>query len=439
MMAHTARFQVDARLGALLGETYRSSEQALKELVDNAWDAEATEVRITLPAPMSADPIVVADNGTGMTDRELRDEYLFVANDRSTRRGSRTPQRNRLVKGRKGIGKFAGLMAASVMTIDTRARGLSSCVVINREELRTPQRDLEKIPLQLQTRACGIEEHGTTITLSQLNQKLEFPRVDRLKAVLMLEYGRHAEFALYVNREAVDLADIPGTTFEYSEELPHAGPVRLRFTVAEGKKPLKQSGIVVRVGGKVIGRPTCFGLEDDAEIPEKLLRKVYGEADADALVDDVTADWGAIVENSRGHKVLGAWIAARLKEILSKEFSREVALAKARHQLEINRALEKLPEHRRPIAQRRVERMLKKLYGNAELTEERIATAVSVSLDAIEYDDYWFVIEAVDAARDRDVTAFAEAIGEFGLVDMAVIGTQAHRRLQLMDRLISDN
>src|SRR5439155_2380341 len=121
--------------------------------------------------------------------------------------------------------------------------------------------------------------------------------------------------------------------------------------------------------------------------------------------------------------------------ILSEEFAREVALARARHQLEINRALEKLPEHRRPIAQRRIERMLKKFYGNLDLTEERIATAVNVSLDAIEYDDYWLVIEAIDAARDKDVKAFAEAIGEFGLVDMAVMGMQAHRRLELIERL----
>src|SRR5262245_50826207 len=108
-MAHTARFQVDSRLATLLGETYRSSEQALKELIDNAWDADATEVRVTLPEPMTSNPIVVEDDGTGMTQAELAGEYLFVANDRTTRRGDRTPGRGRQVKGRKGIGKFAGL------------------------------------------------------------------------------------------------------------------------------------------------------------------------------------------------------------------------------------------------------------------------------------------------------------------------------------------
>lgn len=66
-MVRHARFQVDSRLAKLLSQEYTSSERALKELVDNAWDADAEEVRIALPSPMSQEPIVIADNGTGMT------------------------------------------------------------------------------------------------------------------------------------------------------------------------------------------------------------------------------------------------------------------------------------------------------------------------------------------------------------------------------------
>ncbi|MFA6271254.1 MAG: ATP-binding protein [Candidatus Paceibacterota bacterium] len=44
-------FKVDPRIAEILGESYRSSEQALKELVDNAWDADATKIQIKLPDP----------------------------------------------------------------------------------------------------------------------------------------------------------------------------------------------------------------------------------------------------------------------------------------------------------------------------------------------------------------------------------------------------
>ena len=52
----TSSFKVDPRIAEILGESYRSSEQALKELVDNAWDADATRVEIKLPDPMTVDP-----------------------------------------------------------------------------------------------------------------------------------------------------------------------------------------------------------------------------------------------------------------------------------------------------------------------------------------------------------------------------------------------
>ena len=67
-------FQVSPRLAEILGEGYSSTELALKELVDNAWDADSTEVRITVPAPMTSDPIVISDNGSGMKTGEMRQE-----------------------------------------------------------------------------------------------------------------------------------------------------------------------------------------------------------------------------------------------------------------------------------------------------------------------------------------------------------------------------
>lgn len=79
MAAKTARFHVDSRLARLLSQEYSSSEKALKELVDNAWDADADSVRIALPEPLTNDPIVVADDGVGMTRAELQSHYLAIA------------------------------------------------------------------------------------------------------------------------------------------------------------------------------------------------------------------------------------------------------------------------------------------------------------------------------------------------------------------------
>lgn len=110
-----ANFQVDPRLATLLGQDYSTTEKALKELIDNAWDADAEIVTIDLPAPLSDAPIVVQDDGNGMTRQELEFQYMKIASDRRVRAGGRTPKKRRMIKGKKGIGKFAGLMCASTM------------------------------------------------------------------------------------------------------------------------------------------------------------------------------------------------------------------------------------------------------------------------------------------------------------------------------------
>jgi hypothetical protein len=67
-----AYFSVDTRLAKLLGETYRSTEAALKELVDNAWDSDADKVWITLPTEPIGGAVVVPDDGSGMTPTRTR-------------------------------------------------------------------------------------------------------------------------------------------------------------------------------------------------------------------------------------------------------------------------------------------------------------------------------------------------------------------------------
>ena len=66
-----ASFKVNTRLASILGESYRSTELALKELVDNSWDADAENVWITLPEPLTKNPIIIKDDGSGMTEKQI--------------------------------------------------------------------------------------------------------------------------------------------------------------------------------------------------------------------------------------------------------------------------------------------------------------------------------------------------------------------------------
>lgn len=99
---------------------YDKVSAVLAELVANSYDADAKVVNVY--APMNkflarkedgevndlGDEIVISDNGSGMTPKELQKYYLIVGGERrDDERGGVSPIFERKVMGRKGVGKLA--------------------------------------------------------------------------------------------------------------------------------------------------------------------------------------------------------------------------------------------------------------------------------------------------------------------------------------------
>lgn len=427
------RFQVDSRLATLLSQEYVSTERALKELIDNAWDADAERVTVTLPQPMSNTPIVVEDNGSGMTEEELSRHYLLIASDRRARRGERTTNKQRRVKGRKGIGKFAGLMAASVMQVETWARGRFCEFTLRIEDLANVE-DIEQLQLPVHAEDCDSSMHGTRITLTSLHQGLVFPNSDKFRQVLLQEYGREEGFAISVDGKKLDVDDAPGAFSEKNTDLPTVGKTNLRFAISDQKNGLRQPGITIRVGGKAVGKPGFFGLENSDDFPPKLLRKLYGEIEADGLLPHVTAGWDTLVENSELYQEIERYVQPVLREAFKEQYGKEMQLAQARLQRQIHERLASLPEHKREYAERAIKKVLDKYYGEPESKVEPI---VFVLLEALERTDYHVLLEHLADAPRRDIAALAESLNDFSLAEMAFLGEQARARISFLDSLES--
>ncbi len=423
-------FQVDTRLVKLLAENYRSTERALKELVDNAWDADASSINISLPEPMSDSPITVHDSGSGMTEQELLREYLFIASDRRKRRGELTAVKKRKVKGKKGIGKFAGLMIANSMRLETWSRGKKCEFVITTNDFESAT-DIENLPLDLMVEECDKETQGTKITLSDLVHGLAFPNPEKMRQLLLQEYGREEGFNIKVNDKLLGIDDIQGKYTTHNAELPSAGKMKLEFTVSNQKGKLKQPGISIRVGGKVVGSPNFFGLDQEDDFPQKLLDKIYGEVEVDGLFSHVTADWGALVENSELYQEVAEYIRPIIKEKIKEEYGREMNLAQARLKKKINERLAELPEYKRQYADKAIKSILGKYYGEPESKLEPI---VGVLLDALERTDYRAILDYIHDAEHSDIAKLAEVLSEFGLAELAIVAEQAKSRLEFLDR-----
>jgi hypothetical protein len=430
-MSKQTRFQVDSRLASLLSQEYSSTEKALKELVDNAWDADAEHIFVSLPAPMSSDPIIIRDNGSGMTAEEVERHYLKIAADRRVLRGAQTAVRKRLVKGRKGVGKFAGLMAAATMKLETTAGGLITSFELELGHLSTAV-DIEHLPISLKVEPCDAGLHGTTITLSNLHSGFAYPDATKFKQILLQEYGRERDISILIDGKTLGIDDVAGLFRSTEGVVEGVGIVKLSFAIADGTSPSRQPGIIISVDGKTVGKPFLFGLDQQENFPAKLLRRLYGEVQADGLSAHVTNGWDSLVENSELLARVVDFVRPILQDAFKEKHGRELQLTQARLKKEIQLRLSQLPENCRQFADDAIKKVLNRFYGEPP---EKVEAYVYVLLEALERTEYGDVLRHLAGASRSDVTSIAEGLDDFGLAEIAHLVEQAKARMFVLDSL----
>lgn len=214
-VAKTLQLTFHGRIIDQLGiQMYQSPVAAVAELVSNAWDADAENVYIHLPVHPGEDAeFVMRDDGLGMTFQECQERYLNVG---WCRRGEnpdeRSPEKERSVLGRKGIGKFAGFGIAEIMRIETisKATGEKTVFELNINDLRSHQyvstvgKEISVIEyLEPDEERKG--EHGTLISLKSLRMGKKPSKIVFSKSMArrFLLHQRTADFAVYVNDDAL--------------------------------------------------------------------------------------------------------------------------------------------------------------------------------------------------------------------------------------------
>ena len=103
-------------------QLYQSPLKAIEELVVNAYDAEASECRVFVPAASDQERrfVVAYDDGFGMDYKGLVDLWQI---GRSIKRGSEVDRAKRKQIGKFGIGKLATYTIANKLTYITRTDG----------------------------------------------------------------------------------------------------------------------------------------------------------------------------------------------------------------------------------------------------------------------------------------------------------------------------
>ncbi len=279
METATLPVRVDKSHLVTIGERlYAESVELIRELVNNAYDADATEVHVDI----TDQEVRVADNGLGMDLEGLREYFTIGTADK--RLHPRSPRFGRPRIGQFGIGKFATLSACERFTVFTRQGVFAAEVVFDKQEWERAG-DRWDLPMRLLP-PDPARGDGTTVTLSRLVRRFDPAEVERrlMESVPL----RAPEFAVVLNGRRVLPLNLAGHRIPMLEGTPF-GPVHGEIVIVPAHQASALGlGIEVKVR-QVTVRRELFGMEAWG----REAARVQGEVHADFL--PVTADRSGFV------------------------------------------------------------------------------------------------------------------------------------------------
>jgi len=187
---------------------YSNVPSVLSEIVANAWDADATQVKIKIADDFSS--IEIFDNGTGMTQSEVNERFLYVGYQRRTNQNSVTGM-GRLPMGRKGIGKLSLFSIADEIEVHTAKNGQQNALKMALKDIRGAIEDNEATyrPEVVNNPDFDFQQ-GTKIIITAIRRRNTIRTIPALKKKIARRFGiigSKEDFRVFVNDSEITPAD----------------------------------------------------------------------------------------------------------------------------------------------------------------------------------------------------------------------------------------
>jgi Histidine kinase-, DNA gyrase B-, and HSP90-like ATPase len=267
-------------------KTWISPYEIIRELIENAFDEDATKVIVTI---LSNGNVVIEDDA-GMNFDSIN-KFLILGSPHKSNENL-SPKLKRIRTGRYGTGRLSFLTSFDNMKIKTKLDGFNKTLVIDGQALE----NLIGGHAQLQeVQEFPLKRNGTEIFLNSSKSHIDIIKLSKeLKKLSILKYPL---FEVYIkNSEHFNEWDLNDTLIIKSPDVQGYRiivnitnpPIMGEIIIA--KRPLShdEKGIAVMVGNHVVIRST-FGFDNK-------LSRVTGYVKCDQLTSRF-ADKSALIEN----------------------------------------------------------------------------------------------------------------------------------------------
>ena len=213
------KFNFDVSAYRLLGrELITDRITALFELVKNSYDSNANHVSIEFIKinPINDESkIIITDDGFGMDFSDVKNRWMVIGTS-SKRRERRTPAPyNRLVSGKKGVGRFAVDKLGAKLILKTKKKGTNKLFCIETDWVNYSNIEQQQLTINFEKdkefftdiknkywlEDAEFEKHGTTLEISKISEEWsekDITRAYKELSKLISPNNDHKEYPFHI-------------------------------------------------------------------------------------------------------------------------------------------------------------------------------------------------------------------------------------------------
>ncbi|NWF89933.1 MAG: ATP-binding protein [Ignavibacteriaceae bacterium] len=406
---------------------YTQFRSILSEYIANAYDAEADRVDIIIPEDFTTDPIIITDNGKGLTDIE---HFKFVGENIQLKK-TYTPNYSRKMLGRKGIGRFAGFACAQKIIFESNNGEQYFKITFDREEL-LKQTKLENIDIP-SVEKPSTENCGTKVTLDFLDSNYTIPNVQQIGRDIVIDFNFIDDFKIFVNNELCEPTLIKGEVIRIDEITTEFGHVSGTIIVSTSPSKKMKPGVIIRVKNRRVEGPSFFGIEEDYS--SKVMNRMYGDINADGLEDIISSGREGFIQHDERYKQLIEWLKSKITIIIEK-FEEDTTI----HPEEIiynlprfKKKIQTFPTHLQTTAKNYIKNISHKL-SRIKNDKDLLEIFGLLILRACENADFHSVLDELERTENMDISTLAKVLKNWSFGEIAYASSLVQNRLKILDR-----
>lgn len=279
------------------GSIYNDPVIAIVELITNAWDAGARNVKIVWP--LSEDePFSIVDDGHGLITEEFSMRWTKLSYNRINTQGIDVyiPKDNKIPNkrnayGRNGKGRFSAFcFGGNTYFVETKKDQSHSCYKVQES---TGQNPLLYTEISLPKPSLLFHKsHGTAVYANKANHV--GISEDKIRSEIGMRFLTDPYFTVHVNDQAVIFKDIASEHIKTLAFIYKSQNIIIKvINTQKSDKTTHQHGVAWHVNNRLVGKCSWDGMRNDNILDGRtaLAKKYTFIVQANAVLEHVKADW----------------------------------------------------------------------------------------------------------------------------------------------------